>query len=477
MDTVNANASFDLSHQLRNYGAKDPNFAWNPGARWVLGVSGGLDSVVLLDLLARFQPEFQWHLLIAHCHHGLRGEAADKDAAFVQRLAESKNLPFKLGNEPFAQNQTSNGRESIEMAARRMRHVFLARTARDWNADAIVLAHHADDQLELVFLRLFRGAGGLGLGGMQRKSPSPADLTLPILRPLLDFRRVDLLAHAQTHHLEYREDASNLDLSIPRNRWRHAVLPDLRRQFGSGWESAVLRSVDLVRTEAACIRQLALDWVNGQEQRPDWDTLHTALQRAVLREQWLKLGQTDEFAPVEWLRQNPGQPWTTAPNERYVQKHGIVSLLPVTDPHSQDFNTQSWSVNELTNTGSVRCDDRVLFWTRTRCDPNAVEEARRITRSGTEILIDAQTVSVPLTIRYWQPGDRYQPLGLEQPVKLQDWFTNKKVPTHERRQRLIVVDPDGTLIWVEGQPPAHSSRIRPSTKELLHLQIQGESGI
>ena len=129
------------------------------------------------------------------------------------------------------------------MAARHLRHRFLARTARLKKLTHIALAHHADDQVELFFVRLFRGSGGEGLSGMSYVNPSPMDPKCQLVRPLLDFNKSQLADYAKRHHISYREDATNSSSAILRNRVRHELLPLLRKSYQAGIDQTVLRAM------------------------------------------------------------------------------------------------------------------------------------------------------------------------------------------------------------------------------------------
>ncbi|MEI6356636.1 MAG: tRNA lysidine(34) synthetase TilS, partial [Verrucomicrobiota bacterium] len=198
--------------------------------RIVVAVSGGTDSIVLLDLFHRVAIRDGLHLVVAHANHQLRGEASDRDEAFVLGLAARLGHPAVSGRLD-VRAEMARSRTSVEMSARKLRHAFLARTAAEHRASVVALAHHADDQAELFLLRLLRGAGGEGLGGMAWNSPSPADPSRTLVRPLLGLPKAELLAHLKAKRLESREDSSNEDRDILRNRIRHELLPVLERDF------------------------------------------------------------------------------------------------------------------------------------------------------------------------------------------------------------------------------------------------------
>src|SRR5436309_9927759 len=172
--------------------------------------------MVLLDLLHRLAPRHRWQLIVAHFNHQLRGAASDADERLVRRVAGRLGLPFARDCWP-REDHRKTQRSGLEMAARLARHQFLSRTARASGAPTIALAHHADDQAELFFLRLLRGAGGDGLAGMKWRGPSPVDPHLTLVRPLLDLRKTEIVACAKERHIRFREDASNRDERHDRN--------------------------------------------------------------------------------------------------------------------------------------------------------------------------------------------------------------------------------------------------------------------
>ena len=192
------------------------------GSTILLGLSGGVDSVVLLHLLHQLAPRYSWRLSALHVHHGISPHA-DVWAAFCTELCATYNIPLQVEHVDIAPLRE----HGIEAAARRLRHAALDRQP----ADFIALAHHQDDQAETLLLQLLRGAGLRGASAMpviRRRTNHPTQL-----RPLLDVPRSELLAYAQQHALQWVEDESNTDDAYPRNFLRHRVLPLLEQRFPS----------------------------------------------------------------------------------------------------------------------------------------------------------------------------------------------------------------------------------------------------
>ncbi|HVV73787.1 MAG TPA: tRNA lysidine(34) synthetase TilS, partial [Verrucomicrobiae bacterium] len=214
------------------------------GQSILVAVSGGLDSMVLLRLLADLSAPHRWKLTVAHFNHGLRGRQSDADERLVVRTASRFGLPLRTDRgdvRAFARTR----KVSLEMGARHLRHSFLALAARESGAGVIALAHHADDQLELFFLRLLRGTGSDGLRAMGWISHSPADPSVKLIRPLLGHTKAALHEFARLQKVKFREDATNASLDFQRNRIRHELLPLLRRKYQPALQAVIARIVDI----------------------------------------------------------------------------------------------------------------------------------------------------------------------------------------------------------------------------------------
>lgn len=215
----------------------------------IVAVSGGADSVALLHALRRlWQPE-GIELVVAHVDHGIRGDASRDDAGFVRELAARWGLPVRVAVVDVPAAALARG-ESIEMAARRLRRGALAEITESERADAVCTGHTLDDQVETVFLRLGRGTGPHGIGGILPRARLEGS-GLPVLRPLLACRRADLRHWLEGEGIAWRDDATNADLRVPRNRVREQLLPVFRDVFGDNGFAAVARLAELVQEEEA----------------------------------------------------------------------------------------------------------------------------------------------------------------------------------------------------------------------------------
>ena len=218
------------------------------GETLVLGLSGGADSVALLDALALLRGPRGFRLVAAHLDHGLRRASAD-DAAFCAALCARLDVPLRTGAAD-VRGRAARGGGGLEAAARRARYLFLRRVAREEQAAAIAVAHTRDDQAETLLLRLLRGAGTTGLSAMRARRGR-------LLRPLLAVSRDEVIAHLRARSLEWREDPSNADPVHLRNRVRHELLPYLESRFNPRARAVIARAASLLADEAAHLRREA----------------------------------------------------------------------------------------------------------------------------------------------------------------------------------------------------------------------------
>ena len=266
--------------------------------RILAGVSGGIDSTVLLHTLV--QQGFR-KITVLHLDHGLRGPAGAADARFVQRLARRLKLPVLTKRVDVAALARER-KLSIETAARQARYSFFAQAARQTRCRTLVLAHHADDQVETFLFNLLRG-GGSGLGGMRPRTVREIDgIPLEILRPWLGVWRAESEAYAARENLRYREDASNTSPEHTRNRLRNQVLPMLAETFGREVRQSLWRAAEILGAQQEWLNQ-SLTLVGAELPVAALRALPEALQRHTIHE-WLRRHRIPQisFTLVESIR-------------------------------------------------------------------------------------------------------------------------------------------------------------------------------
>ena len=426
------------------------------GGRLLVGVSGGLDSMVLLQLLHGL-PGGRLALGVVHVNHGLRGPESLADERLVRNMARGMKLAFFLHHPPVRRIAATEG-ISLEMAARDARHQAFVSTAKEWGCGACALAHHRNDQVELFLLRLLRGAGAGGLGGMEPKSPSAYSKDLMLVRPLLEFDREELAAYAREKHVLYREDSSNLDEGIPRNRIRRRVIP-LLREMQPALGEVMARSMELLRAEDAATAGAARDWLEAHT-RTSFEALPLALRRHVVRRQLFDAGVTPDFDLVETLLGSPGMVVNGPDGSRWeLSAKGDLREAPV----------EKGDYLEARRELDLAVDGLTGEFEGGHYDLREVKRPARlqIKQVGDCEYFDADRLSGRLVLRHWQPGDRYRPIGMTGTAKLQDIFVNTGVPREERRTRAVLADAGGEIIWVEGLRIGDFAKVRQETRRML----------
>jgi tRNA(Ile)-lysidine synthase len=271
-----------------------------PDAHYLIGVSGGRDSVALLHWLTNVGYK---KLIICHLNHQLRGRSSLADALFVEKIALKYHAEFELQSTNVRALATKQ-KMSIETAAREARYEFFAETARHRNCKTIFLGHHADDLVETFLINLFRGAGTTGLSGVREISTRRIDsVDLTIVRPLLGIWRKEVDSYVREHRIKFREDASNKNLNPLRNRVRHRIIPYLEKIFGRNIRLAIWRAAAIAGEEEDWIDRQLPDSTNAQLSVVKLRPLPVALQRrAILK--WLRAQKVSEvgFDVIERVR-------------------------------------------------------------------------------------------------------------------------------------------------------------------------------
>jgi tRNA(Ile)-lysidine synthase len=456
------------------------------GQKILVAVSGGVDSMLLLHVLHSLAPKNRWQLFVAHFNHRLRGRASDADEKLVRQTATKLQLKFFGGGadvKPFA----ARSKISVEMAARQLRHEFLARTARGQKIKTIALAHHAGDQVELFFLRLLRGAGGEGLAGMKIVSPSPADKKITLVRPLLNFSKSELLAFARENKIRFRRDATNFSSDFLRNRVRNELLPLLRKNYQPGLDKTVLRLMEIVGAEAefvGIVARASRPFVSKKRSSQELEThgrdarataslnrLPVAIQRRGLQMQLAEVGVVADFELVEQLRGAAGKFVSVGSNLSVARDvAGKIQLRNLDESGENKFNATELKLRLSSRTGRVEFGGGKFRWQILAL--KKLQPPKRLTGKMPVPLkqlefFDADKIGGEIILRHWRAGDRFQPIGLKAPAKLQDLFVNAKIPAARRRELVLATTAAGEIFWVDGLRIGERFKLTPETSRQL----------
>jgi tRNA(Ile)-lysidine synthase len=438
------------------------------GENVLLAVSGGVDSVVLLEVLCELAPELGIGLVIAHLDHGLRGETAREDARFVASLGAARGIVVRSERVDVS-GMARSSRQNLEAAAREARRSFLLRVACDVGAEKIGLGHTADDRAETVLFNLTRGAGPRGLSSLR-----PVDA--PLIRPLIEVSRQDVLEFAHSRRLAWREDETNADLRLARNRIRHQILP-LLRTINPRAVEALARAADLAEEERGALTYLvALLWPSVARAEEEGRVVldRSALcslpaeVRAVLTRQGL-LAARGNLEGVEREHVQALSSLITSPRAHArLDLPGLlvridreeVQLLrsapPACGPVDLPIDLGRSAVPEL----GISLD-LVL-----EKDDSPVGGAE----PGVE-RADADRVAFPLRLRTRRRGDRFQPLGMTEEVRLSGFLMAAKVPFHDRDRLPLLCDRE-RIIWVVGLRLSEAVRQTEGTRRVLVMRSE-----
>lgn len=457
------------------------------GKTLLVAVSGGGDSLALLYALHQAQAEFDLRLCGAHLNHTLRGAESDADAAFVAAAFRRLEMPYTLQRADVAAYRRAH-RLSLEDAARRMRYAFLADAAAHHAAHAVAVAHTSDDQAETLLMNIIRGSGLDGLRGMQPLDRLAIDATeLTLFRPLLGVTRAQTHAYCAALGLQPRQDASNLSLEHTRNRIRLELMPLLER-FNPAARDALLRLARNAAEDADYIRaQTNAVWQDVASQSDASEGVialniraiarqHPAVQNRILRRAVHAVkGSADGITRRNILDMRR---LIAGPAGRTLHlPAGILFAIGYDEAHIGSGASVMAALAPLPPICgeyplAVPGETRIPGWRISASVCHAADACAAIAESdGFSETLDLDSVGAALHLRGRRPGDRFQPLGMAQSKKLQDFMVDERIPRRWRDGAPLLVSMHG-IACVAGWRIAHWARITHATKRRLHLNFR-----
>jgi tRNA(Ile)-lysidine synthase len=451
--------------------------------RVLVALSGGADSVALLHLIREIAADGDFELAgAAHLNHLLRGAASDEDEAFCRGLAARLSLPLVVERIDVAALAREQKR-SIEDAARTARYAFLERAADQLNGDLIAVAHTRDDQAETFLLRLLRGAGTRGLGGIRPRIGR-------VIRPLLDESRADLRAYLDARGESFREDASNLDVTLVRNRIRHELLPLLESRFSPGITDVLAREAVLARQDEDFLRQEAIEsarrivltdeGTNGEGLRIDARALRLVPRALGSRVAHDVLCHLAGSRPVSFehvqrllaLADEGAEGALSLPGQYAVRQGDVIVLRRGRGPGENAPNPFAFLLSIPGEVASASHGWSIA------AEVEAADQSgiRRYSARGPKVAVAAGAVRLPLGIRNRRPGDRFQPIGAPGARKLQDFLVDRKVPRQDRDSLPLVVDAGDRIVWVVGQAVGEAFRVVDPSQGVILLKVKRLGG-
>jgi len=422
---------------------------FDQGCKYLLAVSAGADSVALGHLLRAAAVDFE----VAHVNFGLRGEESDGDEAFV------KSLGSKWGVEVHVKKITlgifSEPGSSLQMKARDIRYQWFEETLKSRGLQGVLVAHHFEDQIETILLNLLRGSGLEGVYGMSERRGN-------IIRPLLPFRRGEILEFMQTNQYEWREDSSNRESKYKRNYIRNEILPLIEEKFPAGIRS-LGQSFQRIKDSGKAFFYLYQVW---KEQHVKVDNGYQFLEL----KDFISLPGKHSLL-FYWLRDYG---FGTADIEDIVAcaERGDAGKIFFAGNYTLNLDRGQLILAEKSidwESFEIQKDDIRLVIKDEKYDILRVGQEFTLDRDPTNAMLDLDKLSFPLTVRKWESGDRMVPLGMKSEKKISDILIDRKLPLIEK-EKIAVILSGSEIIWLVGHRISDRFKCDSESKNILYLK-------
>ncbi len=428
------------------------NQLFKEDARILLAVSAGVDSVVLCHVFYQAKLNFG----IAHCNFKLRGIAADEDEVFVAKLAQGLAVPF-FSTSFDTQTYARKHKLSIQMAARELRYGWLEAIRHEFGFQYIATAHHLNDSIETFFYNFAKGTGIRGLQGIPIKNGN-------IIRPLIFSTKQNILDFAHANHILFREDTSNQEDKYARNKIRHRVLPVLQ-DLNPNFEQTAQKNLEHIR-QALHLYDFAIDQLQQHivtktesEMRIDVQGLsaYQSFAKTLLYE-WLRPMGFQPRQIGQMLQAGTGAYFYSDSHYLLVDRtHFIIEKRRV-EPSEKRFVIPFEAKALHLSIGNFTIEHK-----------NG--QPKTFTNDPFTVFLDAEKLHFPLTLRHWKKGDYFYPLGLNGRQKLQDFFTNLKIPRLQKA-RIWILESGGEICWIMGYRLDERFKITTETQQYIVIKFE-----
>ena len=427
----------------------DNNWSFLHGKKLLLAVSAGLDSMVMADLFSKGSFE----TAIAHCNFQLRGVESFEDQQFVEQYADQNSIPIyttQFDTRAFA----SDYKLSTQVAARELRYNWFYELLGNENFDYILTAHHADDNLETFLINLSRGTGLDGLTGIPQQNDK-------ILRPLLEFSRIEIEAYAKANHVQWREDSSNASDNYVRNKIRHHLIPQLK-ELNPNFLSSFQKTQNYLQESHAMVEDASI-MVYQQVAQEANDEIHFNLKK--LKQlpnyksylyQWLHEFGFSAWEDIYDLADGQSGKQVFAPNYRLLKNREFFILSPLKN------ETEDGVFEISADQQEVNFPIKLSF-----CKAADISQA-----SNSVIFVDAEKLNFPLLLRKWAAGDIFQPTGMKgQSKKVGKFFKDEKLSLIEKENTWLLCS-DGQIVWIVGIRADERFKAANNTQNILQIELK-----
>lgn len=434
----------------------------------VVAVSGGMDSVTLLDLLYYLSTKYNFKLVVAHFNHKIRPNS-DEDEEFVRQLAKSYGLEFYYSSGKVKEYARKNGM-SIEVAARNLRYNFFEKTSRTIKADLLATAHNSDDNIETFFINLLRGSGLTGLSGI----PEIRQLVknVRIIRPLLSFSKVDIKNYADERKLKWKEDITNTWLEYTRNKVRLELIPFLREKFNPAITDNIMRVTSFLQGADEFISQNIIDFYNIVAENAENQKV---IVKIPLLNSYNKYIQGEIISYL--IKKNY--------ELEHLNFNQIESILDLKSKETgaicevnkmitcyKDRNTLIFTKNQIPIKIEEKIDKlgKITIGNITLTLTEVPKKRIKFSPEKNEEYFDYDKLPYILTLRNWREGDSFQPLGMSGTKKVSDFLIDNKVSLFDKNF-VLVLTTNTDIVWVVNYQINDKYKVTESTKRVIKATI------
>lgn len=424
----------------------------NPKANYLLTISGGVDSMVLLHIC----QELKLDIIVAHCNFKLRNEESDGDEAFVKKYCEINQIPFysrSFQTEIYAKEN----KLSIQVAARKLRYDWFYQILENEKFDFIITAHHLDDQIETFFINTIRGTGLDGLKGIPL-------INNKIFRPFLSLSKEDIVAYAIRNNLKWREDSSNASDKYMRNKIRHHLVPicrELNNSFEKSFQNTLnhlQQSQFIVDKQVRLMYQICVKKLNENNLSINLSKLtqNTENENEIFfyLYNWLKHYGFTEWNDVTHLLSAQTGKKIISSSHQLIKNREELLLYPLKKLTTAPIKINSISGDENFPIFFEYCNISNISY----LDKNV-------------IFVDAQKIHFPLIIRKWKEGDEFQPIGLKGSKKVSKFFKDEKLSLKEKEETWIL-ECDNTIVWIVGMRMDERFKLEINSTQILKIEFK-----
>ena len=424
------------------------SFSLDPKVKLLIAVSGGVDSMVLLDLFAKLK----YNITIAHCNFNLRGSESDEDEAFVITYAKNNAIPYFIKHFDTKSHSHTEG-ASIQMVARKLRYEWFQDLCDANGFKYVLTAHHANDNLETFLINLSRGTGLEGLTGIPEKNKN-------IIRPLLPFSRLEIEMYAQEKNINWREDKSNSDTKYLRNKIRHDILPqfmDLNPKFLESFNDTIKYlngTARILDTHIKQYKSLLFTKKNDTYKVPVAALKQLEPLPAYLFALFKEFGFT-AWDDVHNLLDTQSGKQLFSSTHRMIKDRGFLLITPLNN------STDELSFYKIEqNQEKITVPIHLSF--------AEVDEMK--IRTNNVIYVDKEKLKFPLMLRKWKKGDYFYPFGFSGKKKVSKFFKDEKFSLLEKENQWLLSSED-QIIWIVGKRADNRFRIDNKTSSIIKITL------